>query len=53
MDDMSANPAEAGSDSDPVSLIEAQLEREQNPPTMPARDQKPEPEPEIEDIPDP
>lgn len=47
MDDLSTNPA-AGSDSDPVSLIEQQLEREQNPPTERPRDQKPEPEPETE-----
>jgi hypothetical protein len=51
MDDMSANPA-AGSDSDPVSMIEGILEREQAPTERP-RDQKPEPEPEVEEIPDP
>lgn len=54
MDDMSANPA-SGSEQDPVALIQGQLEREQNPPTTPPRDQKPEPEQEteVEDIPAP
>jgi hypothetical protein len=44
MDDMNAAP-ETGSEQDPVSLIEGMLERETAPPS-PARDQKPEPEPE-------
>lgn len=45
-----ANPE--GSGSDPVSLIEGMLEREENPTTEPVRDQKPAPEPE-EDLPTP
>jgi hypothetical protein len=43
---------DAGSGSDPVSLIEDMLDREENPAPEPVRDQKPAPEPE-EDIPDP
>jgi hypothetical protein len=54
MDDMGANPA-SGSEQDPVALIQGQLEREQNPPTTPPQDQKPEPEQETEaeELPDP
>ncbi len=59
MDEMSANP-EAGSEQDPVALIQSQLEREYAP-TTPPRDQtgkftsqKPEPDqPEPEEAPEP
>jgi hypothetical protein len=51
MDDVSAEPASAGSEPDPVALIERQLERETAPPT-PTRDQQPpDPQPEPEEIP--
>lgn len=45
---VSATP-ETGSESDPVSMIETMLEREETPPPKPVRDQKPDPEPEPED----
>jgi hypothetical protein len=47
MDVMNANP-EAGSERDPVSLIQGLLETEDAPP-RPTRNQKPEPEPEPEE----
>lgn len=53
MDDVSAEPASAGSESDPVALIERQLEREQTPPTNPAPDQQPDQQPEPEEMPVP
>lgn len=53
MDEQFAEPASAGSEADPVALIEGILEREEAPP-KPARDQKPEPEPpEPEEQPEP
>ena len=52
MDDVSAEPALAGSETDPVALIERQLERETAPPAPP-RDQQPDPQPEPEETPEP